>query len=197
MRLAFLASNNGSSLRAIVAATEAGTLAATPVLVVSNRAAAPALDFARAAGIATLVLPTAADPAGADARLADALRRAGAELVILSGYLRKLGPATLEAFRGRILNIHPALLPAFGGQGMYGRRVHEAVIAAGARVSGATVHLVDEIYDHGPVLARAETPVTADDTPGTLERRVMALEPALFVETLRRIAAGELTLPEA
>jgi phosphoribosylglycinamide formyltransferase-1 len=197
MRLAFLASNNGSSLRAIVAATEAGTLAATPALVVSNRAAAPALDFARAMGIPTLCLPTAADPTGADTRLAGALRRAGADLVILSGYLRKLGPATLDAFRGRILNIHPALLPAFGGQGMYGRRVHEAVIAARARVSGASVHLVDEIYDHGPVLARAVTPVTADDTPETLERRVIALEPALFVETLRRIAAGELTLTEA
>jgi phosphoribosylglycinamide formyltransferase-1 len=196
MKLAFLASNNGSSLRAIVAATQAGTLAATPVLVVSNRAHAPALDFARHAGIATLYLPTAADPAGADDRLAEALQAAGADLVILSGYLRKLGPATLDAFRGRILNIHPALLPAFGGEGMYGRRVHEAVIAAGAPVSGATVHLVDEFYDHGPVLAQAEIPIAADDTPETLETRVMALEPALFVDTLRRIAAGALKLPE-
>jgi phosphoribosylglycinamide formyltransferase-1 len=197
MRLAFLASNNGSSLRAIVAACRSGMLDATPVLVASNRAVAPALDFARAEGIATLCLPTAADPAGADARLAEALRGAGADLVILSGYLRKLGPVTLEAFRGRILNIHPSLLPAFGGQGMYGRRVHAAVIAAGERVSGASVHMVDAVYDHGPVIARAETPVAEGDTPETLERRVMALEPGLFVETLRRILAHELKLPEA
>jgi phosphoribosylglycinamide formyltransferase-1 len=197
MNLAFLASNHGSSLRAIVAAIAEGTLDARARLVVSNRAAAPALEFARSRGIDTRCIPTAADPAGADARLAAALRAAGAELVILSGYLRKLGPCTLGAFQGRILNIHPALLPAFGGQGMYGRRVHAAVIAAGEPISGASVHLVDEHYDHGPVLARVTTPVTEADSPETLERRVMALEPALYVDTLRRIAAGELKLPEA
>lgn len=195
MRLAFLASNNGSSLRAIVGAIEAGTLAATPVLAVSNRAGAPALAFARARGVPVLRLPTAADPAGADARLAGALRGAGAELVILSGYLRRLGPVTLDAFAGRILNIHPALLPKFGGQGMYGRRVHEAVIAAGEAESGASVHLVDADYDHGPVIARARLAVAPEDTPETLERRVMAIEPPLFVDTLRRILSGDLRLP--
>ena len=149
MNLAFLASNNGSSLRAIVAAIQAGELAARPCLVVSNRKAAPALAFARANGIATLCIPTTSDPTGADERLAAALQDAGADLVILSGYLRKLGPATLEAFGGRILNIHPALLPSYGGQGMYGRRVHDAVVRAGERETGATVHLVDDEYDHG------------------------------------------------
>lgn len=194
IRLAFLASNNGSSLRAIVGAIEVGVLAAEPVLAVSNKPGAPALNFAAAHGIATQVIPTLPDPAESDARLAAALTESRANLVILSGYLRKLGPRTLEAYRGRILNIHPALLPRYGGAGMYGRRVHEAVIAAGDRVSGASVHLVDDEYDHGKVIAQAELPVLPGDTPGSLEARVMAAEPKLFVDTLARIASGELRL---
>jgi phosphoribosylglycinamide formyltransferase-1 len=194
-RLAFLASNNGSSMRAVILAIEAGALDAEAVLAVSNRKQAPALEFAQAHGVKTLVIPTLSDPQAADAKLAEALTAAGADLVILSGYLRRLGPATLSAFAGRVLNIHPALLPNYGGEGMYGRRVHEAVIAAGERVSGASVHVVDGEYDHGPVLARVEAPVLASDTPESLEARVIAAEPGLFVETLRRITAGELTLP--
>ena len=194
IRLGFLASNNGSSLRAVVAAIEAGELEAEAALVVSNRRAAPALEFARDHGVAALFIPTAADPEAADTRLARALREAGVELVILSGYLRKLGPVTLAAHAGRVLNIHPALLPRHGGQGMYGRRVHEAVLAAGDTVSGASVHLVDGEYDHGAVIAQAEVPVLAGDTAESLERRVMAAEPGLFVHTLQRIVAGNLKL---
>ena len=196
MNLAFLASNNGSSLRAIVAAIEAGALDARPVLVVSNRKTAPALDFAADHGVAARFIPTAADPDGADRRLAEALTAAGADLVVLSGYLRKLGPATLAAFGGRILNIHPALLPRHGGQGMYGRRVHEAVIAAGERESGATVHLVDDQYDHGEVVAQVRVPLADDDDAAAVERKVMASEPALFVLTLQRLVAGQLMLPD-
>jgi phosphoribosylglycinamide formyltransferase-1 len=194
MDLAFLASNNGSSLRAIVAAIRAGELAARPRLVVSNRRAAPALDFARAEGVEARFIPTVPDPDIADARVAEALQASGADLVILSGYLRKLGPRTLAAFHGRILNIHPALLPDFGGQGMYGRRVHETVLASGAVTSGATVHLVDEAYDHGPVVAQLRLPVRPGETAESLEARIMAVEPKLFVETLQRIADGSLTL---
>ncbi|HEY1448731.1 MAG TPA: phosphoribosylglycinamide formyltransferase [Caulobacteraceae bacterium] len=189
-----MASNNGSSLRAIVGAIEAGVLAAKPVLVVSNRRTAPALAFAAEHAIETLVIPTAADPDTADARLAAVLTEAEINLVILSGYLRKLGRETLAAYGGRILNIHPALLPSYGGTGMYGRRVHAAVIAAGEAVSGASVHLVDEEYDHGRVIARAEVPVLAGDTPESLEARVMSVEPKLFVDTLARLDSGELSL---
>ena len=121
----------------------------------------------------------------------------GAELIVLSGYLRKLGPATLARFRGRILNIHPGLLPAHGGRGMYGRHVHEAVIAAGERESGITIHLVDEEYDHGPAVAERRIPVDPGDTPQSLALRIQAQEPAFFVETLRRIADGTLQLPPA
>jgi phosphoribosylglycinamide formyltransferase-1 len=190
MRLAFLASNNGSSMRAVVSAIEAGTLACEAALVVSNRREAPALAFAAEHGIATEVIPTRADPGAADARLAEALAAARADLVILSGYLRRLGPVTLAAYEGRILNIHPALLPAHGGVGMYGRRVHEAVIAAGDAVSGASVHLVDEHYDHGEVLARVEIPVEPGETAQSLEGRVTAIEPQLFVKVLQALAAG-------
>lgn len=189
MRLGFLASGNGTSLRAIVTACESGELAAEPRLVVSNKREAPALAFAHEHGIDIRVIPTAKDPDGADVALADALSRAHADWVILSGYLRKLGPRTLERFAGRILNVHPALLPRYGGQGFYGRRVHEAVLESGDKVSGATVHLVDEVYDHGEVIAQIEVPVLPDDNPATLEARVMGAEPRLFVETLKTLSA--------
>lgn len=196
LRLGFLASRNGSSLRAVVAAIRAGELAAEARLVVSNNRAAAALDFAREAAIPDLAIPTQSDPEAADLRLAEALEAAGVELVVLSGYLRRLGPVTLGRYRNRILNIHPGPLPAFGGEGMYGRKVHEAVIAAGVPESGITIHLVDEEYDHGPVLGRWSVPIQPDDTAETLEARVTALEPRLFVETLQKIVAGELVLPD-
>ena len=196
LKLGFLASNNGSSFRAILAAIEAGTLAAEARLVVSNRREAPALAFAAAHGVATRAIATVADPEGADAALAAALRGAGAELVILSGYLRKLGPATLAAYENRVLNIHPALLPKYGGQGMYGRRVHEAVAASGDAVSGASVHIVDGDYDHGPLVATLEIALAPGDDAAAIEAKVMAAEPVFFVDVLRRLASGTLVLPE-
>ncbi len=197
MKLGFLASNSGSSMLAIVTAIEAGQLAAEARLVISNKAGAPALSFAADHGIPTRVIPTAKSPDEADRLLAEALRDAGVDLVILSGYLRKLGPITLTRFKNRILNIHPALLPRHGGPGMYGRHVHEAVLAAGDVVSGATVHLVDEEYDHGKTVACVEVPVHTGDDAAMLERRVMAAEPRLFVETLQKLSAGSLVLRRA
>ena len=196
LKLGFLASNNGSSFRAILAAIEAGTLAAEARLVVSNRRESPALAFAAAHGVANRAIPTVADPDAADAALAAALRGAGAELVILSGYLRKLGPATLAAYENRVLNIHPALLPKYGGQGMYGRRVHEAVAASGDAVSGASVHVVDGEYDHGPLVATLEIALAPGDDAAAIEAKVMAAEPVFFVDVLRRLATGALVLPE-
>lgn len=195
LRLGFLASRNGSSLRAVIEAIEAGRLAAEARIVVSNNKAAAALEFAASHQVATRVIATQTDPEGADRKLADALTEAGVELVVLSGYLRRLGPVTLGRYRNRILNIHPGALPRFGGEGMYGRRVHEAVIASGVPASGVTIHLVDEEYDRGPVLARWEVPLEPGETVDTLEARVTGLEPGLFVETLQKIAAGELELP--
>jgi phosphoribosylglycinamide formyltransferase-1 len=183
-------------MRAIVEAVAAGELSAEPRIVISNNRNAAALDFAAQRGIPTLVVPTQADPEGADARLCGALEGAGVELVILSGYLRRLGPRTLARFRNRILNIHPGPLPQFGGEGMYGRRVHEAVIAAGAPESGVVIHAVDEVYDNGPVVARKSVPVLPGETAEALEARITALEPGFFVETLKALAAGEIRLAD-
>jgi phosphoribosylglycinamide formyltransferase-1 len=195
LRLGFLASNNGSSMQAIVRALEAGALDAEARVVISNRKAAPALAFAAEHGVATRFIPTVADPDAADAALAAALTAAGAELVVLSGYLRKLGPKTLGAYAGRVLNIHPALLPRFGGPGMYGRRVHEAVAASGDAVSGATVHLVDDEYDHGPPLSTLEIALAPGDDAAAIEAKVTAAEPAFFLAVLKQISEGTLRLP--
>jgi phosphoribosylglycinamide formyltransferase-1 len=197
LKLGFLASRNGSAMRAIIAAIESGDLAAQPLIAVSNNRKAAALEFAAAHGVPTACIPTQADPAAADQNLHQTLENAGVEIVILSGYLRQLGPQTLERYQNRILNIHPGLLPEFGGEGMYGRKVHEAVIAAGASQSGATIHIVDEVYDHGPVIERRTVPVNPDDTAESLEARVTAMEPGFFIETLQRLASGDLRLPSA
>lgn len=197
LALGFLASGNGSSAQAIVDAIEAGGLAAEARLMVSNLKTAPALDFAREHGIPALCIPTKADPEAADRGLAEAMAAHGVEMIVLSGYLRRLGPETLDRYAGRIINIHPGPLPAFGGQGMYGRRVHEAVLAAGVRESGIVIHLVDEEYDHGPTVAARAIPVMPGDTTDDLEARVRAAEPGFFVETLQRIAKGELALPSS
>jgi len=116
------------------------------------------------------------------------------DTVVLAGYMKQIGPETLAAYGGRMLNIHPALLPKFGGRGMYGRRVHEAVLNAGEKVTGVTVHLVDDVYDHGRVLAQCEVPVHEEDTADSLAERVLREEHRLYSETLRRIAAGEIVL---
>ena len=183
-------------MRAILAAIAASELDAEARLVISNRKDAPALTFAAAHGAPTRFLPTKSDPEAADAALSEALQAAGVELVVLSGYLRKLGPVTLTAYAGRVLNVHPALLPKFGGPGMYGRRVHEAVAAAGDAVSGATVHVVDAEYDHGPPVASVEVMLAPGDDAAAIEAKVTAAEPGLLVDVLRRISEGALSLPE-
>ena len=195
LKLGFLASGTGSSAQAIVRAIRRRELAAEARLLVSNNRGAAALDFARAEGVPSLCIPTQAEPEAADVRLADAMAAHRVELIVLSGYLRRLGAQTLALYAGRVLNIHPGPLPEFGGHGMYGRRVHEAVLAARSPASAVVIHLVDEEYDHGPEVARRAVEVRPDDTPETLEARVRELEPAFFVETLERIARGDLALP--
>ncbi|HZC16311.1 MAG TPA: phosphoribosylglycinamide formyltransferase [Caulobacteraceae bacterium] len=192
LRLGFLASHAGSSMRAIVGAIQAGELEAAAAIVISNNAGAAALEFARANGVSErhISARTAGSDAEADRLIAAALVDAEVNLVVLSGYLRMVGPLTLARYQRRILNIHPALLPKYGGKGMYGHFVHEAVLSSGDAVSGASVHLVDEEYDHGPVLSQKTVPIVAADTVDTLRDKVIALEGALFVETLRTIVAG-------
>jgi phosphoribosylglycinamide formyltransferase-1 len=195
LKLGFLASGNGSSAMAVIRAIRDGGLAAEARLLVSNKRDAPALAAAAEAGVPTLCLPTQKDPAEADRRLADAMASSGVQLIVLSGYLRKLGPQVLGRYSGRILNIHPGPLPQFGGQGMYGRRVHEAVIGSGAKETAIVIHAVDEEYDHGPEVARRIVPIQPGESAETLEGRVKALEPQFFVETLIAVAQGRLKLP--
>ncbi|WP_374570691.1 phosphoribosylglycinamide formyltransferase [Phenylobacterium sp.] len=197
LRLGFLASRNGSSLRAVVTAIEAGELPAEAAVVISNNRSSAALEFAREHGVSAVCIPTKDDAEAADARLCETLEAAGVDLVVLSGYLRRLGPRTLTRYRNRVLNIHPGPLPRFGGEGMYGRRVHEAIIGSGANQSGATIHLVDEEYDHGPVVAERVLTLEPGETAESLEARITALEPVFFVETLKKIASGALELPAA
>ncbi len=177
VRIAVLVSGGGTNLQARV------------TRVISSRAAAGALDRARQARLPTAVLQDPGDAAELLATLGDA------DLVVLAGYLKLVPAAVVARFPCRMINIHPALLPAFGGPGMYGRRVHEAVLASGARVSGATVHYVDEQYDRGPIIAQAKVRVVADDTPATLATRVLTAEHRLLVrvvlELVRRGLPGE------
>jgi phosphoribosylglycinamide formyltransferase-1 len=196
LRLGFLASHGGSNVQVIIDACGSGTLDAEPCVLVSNNSDAPVMARVRAAGIATYHLSshTHPDPSLLDDAILEALTRHGAALIVLAGYMKKIGPRTLARYRGLVLNIHPALLPKFGGQGMYGRRVHEEVLAAGDRVTGVTVHLADEEYDRGPILAQREVPVVRGDTVDSLAARVLEAEHSLYVETLARIARGEIRL---
>lgn len=197
LRLGFLASHGGSNLQAILDAIDNGAVPAVASVVISNNSEATALTRATAKGIPARHLSTKThpDPDALDQAILTALQETHAELVVLAGYMKKLGPRTLAAYKNRVLNIHPSLLPKHGGQGMYGMRVHNAVIAAHETESGPTVHLVTAEYDEGPVLAQARVPVLLGDTPETLQARVLEQEHKLYPDVLRRIALGELRLP--
>jgi phosphoribosylglycinamide formyltransferase-1 len=192
MRLAVIASHEGTTLQAVVDAVAEGRLPARVVAVISNNRESGALRRARAAGVPGIHLSSAThpDPEALDQAILDALTKAGADVVLLAGYMKKLGPRVLQEYGGRILNTHPALLPKFGGHGMYGNRVHEAVLAAGETETGASIHLVDAEYDMGPVVAQCRVPVMPGDSVADLAARVQARERQLVVETLARFAEG-------
>jgi formyltetrahydrofolate-dependent phosphoribosylglycinamide formyltransferase len=185
LRVAVLASGGGSNLQALLDAARDPEAGFRVVLVISNRPQAGALARAERAGVPTATI-------GADGRdaagLVALLREARAGLVVLAGYLKLVPPDVTAVFAGRMLNIHPAPLPAFGGPGMYGRRVHEAVLASGVSVSGPTVHLVDERYDHGRILAHWPVPVEPGDDPDTLATRVLEAEHRLLPAVVREWA---------
>ncbi|MFA6031054.1 MAG: bifunctional phosphoribosylaminoimidazolecarboxamide formyltransferase/IMP cyclohydrolase [Elusimicrobiota bacterium] len=190
LNIAVFASGEGTDLQALIDACRGRRIRGKIVLVVSSRPAAGALRRAREAGLETLAVPPGDSPdlEAYSARLAAECRRRGVDLVCLAGFLLKLEAPMLEAFPDRILNIHPALLPAFGGKGLYGRRVHEAVLASGARVSGCTVHLIDAVYDHGPIVLQAPVPVLPEDDAGSLAARVLQAEHILYPEAVRLFA---------
>jgi phosphoribosylglycinamide formyltransferase 1 len=188
MRIAVAISGRGSNLEALHRAL-ATSAEAVIVVVLSDRPDASGLERARGWGVATEVLPNPEDGAFWIALL----HRYAVDLVVLAGYVKLIPAEVITAYRGRIINVHPALLPAFGGRGMYGHRVHQAVLASGAQETGATVHLVDEAYDHGASLAQARVPVLPGDTPELLAQRVLEVEHRLLpAVVLAAAAAGRL-----
>lgn len=192
MKLAVCVSGRGSNLVALLEALRGSPLARVE-LVLSNRADAPALERASQWGIAAEPLASFRDGGEWLTRL----RAHQVDLIVLAGYLKLVPPEVIQAFRGRIVNIHPALLPAFGGPGMYGHHVHEAVIRAGVPESGATVHLVDEEYDRGAILAQARVPVLPGDTPEALAARVLEAEHRLLPQVILRAAVAGRPVPLA
>lgn len=191
-RFAVFASGSGTNLQALLDAEAAGAPYRIEAVFADRPCAAE--DRARAQGRPVhRIRPGAAPPGSTDqaaAELLALLRGHAVAGVLLAGYLRLVPAAVCTAYRGRILNIHPSLLPAFGGKGMHGRRIHEAALASGAVVSGATVHYVDERYDEGRIMAQWPVPVLAEDTPDTLAARVLAVEHVLFPEAAAALARG-------
>ncbi|MBN1446300.1 MAG: phosphoribosylglycinamide formyltransferase [Bacteroidetes bacterium] len=186
LHIAVFASGRGSNLQAIHSAIASGHLDADLRLVLSNHTDAAALSWAAAQGIPTVHLRYDAKDGGGD--ILELLHDHGADFIALAGYLKLIPAHVVRAFRHRIVNIHPALLPSFGGPGMYGRHVHTAVLAAGVKVSGATVHLVDEEYDRGPIVRQECVPVEEGDTAETLAARVLEVEHRIFPEALQLFA---------
>lgn len=191
MRIAVLASGGGSNLQALIDHfAAAGAPYGRIVFVASDKATSGALTRAAAAGIATGVV---AVPQDGNA-LVEQLANAGAELLVLAGYLKLIPAAVVQAYHGRLINVHPALLPAFGGPGMYGQRIHTAVLEHGATVTGVTVHFVDEHYDRGPIIAQWPVPVLPADTPQSLGARVLHIEHRLFSLCVAAVASGSVVL---
>jgi phosphoribosylglycinamide formyltransferase-1 len=191
-----LASGSGTTLQAVIDACESGSLKGQVVVVISNNSGSGAMARAARYSIPTVHLSSHTDrsPDSLDRKLAESLRAHSPDVVLLAGFMKKLGPHTLEAYRGKLINTHPSLLPRFGGQGMYGQHVHSAVIESGDRTTGISVHLVDDDYDSGRVLAQREVSVMPDDDAAALASRVQSVEKPFLIEVLSRIAAGELRL---
>ncbi len=190
LRVGFLASHRGSNMQTVVDACRDSRIRAEPAVLISNNRSARVLLRAAEAGIPGYCLndDTHPEPEKLDRAILEVLRRYEMDLVVLTGYLKRVGPKTLAAYKRRMISIHPSLLPRHGGRGMYGLRVHESVLAAGDKVTGVTIHYVEADYDQGSVLAQRTVSVNPDDTPETLAARVLTVEHELLVETVGNIA---------
>lgn len=190
LKVGVFASGGGSNLKALLDATKVGQLHAKIVLVISNKAEAGALRIAREYDVTAVHLcqDHFASPDLFNHKMLDVLRKHRVEIIALAGYLKKIDSKIIREYKNRILNIHPALLPSFGGKGMYGLNVHKAVLDYGCKVSGVTVHLVDDEYDTGPPVLQRCVPVEPEDTPETLAKRVLAQEHRIYAEALQLFA---------
>jgi len=198
MNIGVFASGRGSNFQAILDAIQQDLLPARVTLVLSNKGDAGALEIARTHSLPAIHLSQKQFPdedSFASAML-DALTKHDVHIIALAGYLKKIPAIVVRRYRNRILNIHPALLPSFGGAGMYGHFVHEAVIASGAKLSGATVHLVDEEYDRGPIVLQKAVPVEEHDTPDSLAAKVLKIEHEIYPLALKAFAEQKVTINE-
>lgn len=197
LQVAVLGSGRGSNFQAILDAIRHGDVLNVRVrVVISNNSSARILEIARANAIPAVHLSQQVFPD--EERFVDALleafRQHDVNFIVLAGYMKKLHPRVIDAFRNRIINIHPALLPKYGGKGMYGMHVHEAVVAQNERVSGATVHLVDEEFDRGAIVLQKQIQLGPDDTAETVAAKVLAIEHEIYPRALRLFAEGRITV---
>jgi len=196
MRVAVMASGGGSNLQQLLdrfPLREGSSASAEVCLVVADRPEIGALERAARAAVPTAVVPPRdfASPESFGQRLLELFREHAVELIVLAGYLKMVPPNVVAAYSNRMLNIHPALLPAFGGRGMYGHHVHQAVLEAGVKLSGCTVHFVNEQYDRGPIIAQRAVPVYHTDTVETLAARVLVQEHRTLPEAVDLVARGQ------
>lgn len=183
----------GSNMASLAQACEKGFIPHAQIgRVIGTHADSPAIERAKDLNIPTLIVPWSAERY--PEALLQALREAGTDLVCLAGYMRKVPEVVLQEYAGRVVNTHPALLPSFGGKGMYGIHVHEAVLQYGAKVSGCTVHFIDEEYDTGPVILQKAVNVEEDDTPEALASRVLAVEHEIYPQAVKLIAEGRVRM---
>ncbi len=202
VRIAVLCSgaSRGSNLQALLNASENGQIPAKVALLIATRSDAPAVDKAKLAGASVkIVSPKKYTDQHDDYALAllNNLQRHAVDIVCLLGYMRRLPPSVVKAYSGRVINIHPALLPQFGGQGMYGENVHKAVLECKSAESGCTVHLVDEEYDTGPILVQHKVPVLETDTPASLAARVLAVEHTALIEAVKMLCRSLINLSDS
>jgi phosphoribosylglycinamide formyltransferase-1 len=198
LNLVVLASGGGTNLQAIIDNIEAGKLDAQIKAVISNNSKSGALERARNHNIRDVHLSHKqfTTPEELDQKLLSVLKENETDLVILAGYMKMISPTVIREYKNRIINIHPALLPSFGGKGMYGIHVHEAVLESGVKVTGVTVHTVDEVYDHGPILYQKCVPVLADDTPESLQQRVLPHEHEAYSKVIQLFAQGKIEIKD-
>ena len=188
MKLSFLASHGGSSARQIIETINKGNLPGFEIgILITNNKDSVIYQWCLDNGIEVFHISGKTHPEHEDEAIKEALLSAGTELIVLSGYMKKIGSKTLAQFGGKILNVHPSLLPKHGGQGMYGDFVHAAVLKAGETVSGATIHWVNGAYDEGPVILQKQVPVLRGDTVESLGQRVRSIEGDLYIEALKKL----------
>jgi phosphoribosylglycinamide formyltransferase 1 len=192
VRIGFLASHGGSAFQKIMEKRQTSAVSVEATVLITNNASAPVLTVAAHYGVPCYVINKKTVGSDCiDVEIADKLVSHRAELVVLAGFMRKIGPKTLSLYSGKMINSHPALLPKFGGQGMYGRRVHDAVIAAGETESGVSVHIVDAEYDTGTILFQKAISLNPAETPDSLEARIKALESDAYLEAIEKMILGD------